>query len=99
MLDRLDRGTNDDPRLAQAGGRRQGPIRRARRQAPGSLFAFINRMHKLQPPRTDTPEQKQAFLLKSHAAMLEAADKILATKPARQASPESRAGESGGSSR
>ncbi len=49
---------------------------------PPVLFTFIAKMHKLQPPRTDSADQKKVFLDKAHKAMLEAADKILETKPA-----------------
>jgi thiol-disulfide isomerase/thioredoxin len=48
---------------------------------PPALMAFIAKMRRLKPPKNDSDDEKKAFLIKSHEAMLEAADKILETKP------------------
>jgi thiol-disulfide isomerase/thioredoxin len=48
---------------------------------PSALFSFITKMRQLHPPQDASPAAKQEFLVKSHTAIVEAADKILATRP------------------
>src|SRR4051794_13604180 len=48
---------------------------------PPALMAFIAKMRRLKPPKNASEDDKKAFFTKSHAAMLEAADKILETNP------------------
>src|SRR6267142_4766468 len=48
---------------------------------PPALMGFIAKMRRMKPPKNASEEDKKAFLTNSHSAMLEAADKILETKP------------------
>jgi thiol-disulfide isomerase/thioredoxin len=48
---------------------------------PPALMAFIAKMRRLKPPKNASDDDKQEFLVKSHSAMLEAADKVLDSKP------------------
>ncbi|HKD35733.1 MAG TPA: TlpA disulfide reductase family protein [Pirellulales bacterium] len=45
-------------------------------------MAFIAKMRRLKPPKNASDDDKKDFLTKSHSAMLEAADKVLDSKPA-----------------
>lgn len=48
---------------------------------PPALMAFIAKMRRLKSPKNASDDEKQEFLVKSHSAMLEAADKVLDSKP------------------
>jgi hypothetical protein len=48
---------------------------------PPALTTFIAKMRRLMPPKDATEDEKKAFLIKSHTAMLTAVDKIIATNP------------------
>src|SRR5438128_1274262 len=48
---------------------------------PPALMGFIAKMRRMKPSKNASEEDKKTFLTKSHTAMLEAADKILETKP------------------
>jgi thiol-disulfide isomerase/thioredoxin len=48
---------------------------------PPALMAFIAKMRRLKPPKNASDDDKKEFLIKSHSAMLEAADKVLDSKP------------------
>ena len=49
---------------------------------PPALMSFIARMRKIKPPKNDSDDDKAAFLQKAQSAIVEAADKILDSKPA-----------------
>jgi thiol-disulfide isomerase/thioredoxin len=48
---------------------------------PQALMSFIAKMRRMKPPKNASEEDKTAFATKSQAAIVEAADKILESKP------------------
>lgn len=48
---------------------------------PPALLSFIAKMRRMKPPKSASEDDAKLFLTKSHTAMLEAADKILDSKP------------------
>jgi thiol-disulfide isomerase/thioredoxin len=48
---------------------------------PPALMAFIAKMRRIKPPKNGSEDEKNQFLVSSHKAMLEAANKILEANP------------------